>query len=533
MCGIHFTINAGTNNRNLDDFMENAFYANQVRGTDSSGIFSVGHLIGPRKPGARQVDFFKKAENGSEFLKYTGASDLVKKANSAKLTVGHVRAATFGAPVDENSHPFIAVREDDSKIIGVHNGSLDGWHGKIGADKCRVDSQWLYNRIAEDGIDAFEGINGAFALVWYDSLEPNKVFIARNDKRPLFFAYTEDEKGIIGCSELGMLGWLADRNDIKLHADKEGFRFHFPEAGNVLTIDLDDPRKVEKIPFKAFNTAFTKYNKPYTPAAPANPTNAAPAGGTSGAAQMTPYRSNLHPSQRGRDDGDDDIWEGANKARQESFLRKVKDAIAATRVDRTPLSAKQRKRLAKQERRARNKGVASQMVTQEFLDNQLEQEINRIQHERSERGEYDDNDDVYDSVGPGLEFVSEPAAHLATKEEQQRARNFGLFGAVVKFVGYFWDEPLCEVNGDFSYRDPKNQVTRYDALIRGCTSKAADARYINPTKSTPMVVIGITGDTKPFMILADKPAYASTYHSPPAMNSVGGDLGQSIGRMLH
>lgn len=224
MCGIVFTLSKPHHHAKLDDFMGDALLASQVRGVDSTGIFRVSHKPMSGAKIERSVTMLKDAVDATTFLRRTPVKDMVRSTTYAALTVGHVRAKTHGAVTHANAHPFEVMRTDMSELIGVHNGSLQGWKDLEDGDDYAVDSEWMYNKIAEDGIDAFKGFDGAYALVWYDSRTPEVVNIARNDKRPLFFAWTADRKGIVGASEVGMLGWIADRAGVELYEgpDVEG-----------------------------------------------------------------------------------------------------------------------------------------------------------------------------------------------------------------------------------------------------------------------------------------------------------------------
>lgn len=501
MCGIHFVINAGTKQKNLDDFISDAFLANQVRGTDSSGVFVVEGY--KPKEDLRGVHYFKKAMHGSDFLQTQSARTLIGQANNNVVTVGHVRASTWGSTVDKNAHPFVTVRADGSRIIGVHNGSLEGWHTKEGADEHDVDSAWLYSKIAEDGFDAFEGIQGAFTLVWYDSTSPDRLFIARNDKRPLYYAYTEDQKGIIGCSELGMLGWLASRRDIKLHTNKEGFKFLFPEPGFVHSISITDPTDVVKTKFKDFSYSAAKYVKKPAPQPPQKHT------------QMTHWRDDTVPRQRSQEQ--DRVWTEYDLRKQARMLSDIKQALASGRS----------KRYGTKLAETPAPEVESPVVTDEHFEDQLYKEIQT--HLRNKHGMLEEV--ASGPVGPVLQFAYAPNVTHVLQAEVARAKSIGLFGAVVNFCGYMYDDETGEVYGDFEVREKNGKVEKYDALVRGQSTQSANAIYISPSKLTEMEVVGIMdtvgSEGTPFVVLADKSSsqrYTTPWYS--------GDS-QHPNRMLH
>lgn len=212
MCGIVAVINAIPNVQTgsyaaskVKDMFENMMLASAVRGTDGTGLF--------------QVDGDEKVWHGKTQLPSAMGvydkklSGIMSNAAESAITVGHVRAATAGSVSKDNAHPFTAVRDDGSYIIGVHNGSLYGWDTP--ASGFEVDSEWALDLIAREGVEkAFSEIWGAYCFLWYDSKEPGKLFFLRNEDRPMHIARTKDKKTIIMASEAGMLQWLADKHNI-------------------------------------------------------------------------------------------------------------------------------------------------------------------------------------------------------------------------------------------------------------------------------------------------------------------------------
>lgn len=482
MCGIHFVINSSGYMNKLDDFLTDCFHANQVRGTDSSGIFQIDNKY--NKEQTRDIRLFKKNENGSEFLGYQSAREIIQAATRMPVTVGHVRAATYGTVSDENAHPFIAKRADGSRIIGVHNGSLVDWHKNEGAEHHEVDSQWLFNTLAKDGISSFEGINGAFALVWYDTLHPDTLFVARNDKRPLFWCLTEDKKALMACSELGMLGWLADRNGFKLAANTEGRRFFYPEQGYIHAINLRDPTHITKEKFADYDASKKIYAKPTPPSVPVN---------------LVPHKPQFNSQ-----------WdETIDAQRQKARLNSIKEALATARNRRAAVGNDdeevQGDLLAKEVTDwLKNKhGLVGELGYQEPLQSPLDDTA--VEKEN-------------------FQFVVAPNTQAATRQEKKRAKGIGIFGLCVKFCGYFYDEDTGQVFGDFRTIE-NNRVVVYDSVVRCLSSGAADAKYVKPTGVVDMVVIGVTdndktNDGKPYLVLVDRDFRLETHKIDPSKQMV-------------
>ena len=469
MCGIHFVINTeGFSSSNaLDDFLSDCFIANQVRGVDSSGLFQVKNYKNAK--GNQDVVFHKSSLNGSDFVSDRVARPLIVAAKSSRVTVGHVRAATQGAVTASNAHPFSVTREDGSKLIGVHNGTLRNWRNKKGADEHAVDSEWLLTKIAEDGIDAFEGIEGAWAVVWFDSNSPDTLFIARNKERPLFYGITEDGKSMVAASELGMLGWLADRNKIKLAKNEKNIKFFYPPEDHVMEISLST-LDVKCYKYPEFNAA--KYAKPTPPVVHA------------------PYNHSAN------------VVMGTSW--QDSVLSRIKDAL----------------RLGLQRAVAREEDEPPFSTTSDSVDANddagfeaaVRAEVERFSSLREDDGDtpathfttnvsYEDKD---------LGYIEKPVARrAASAEERRRAKDKGMFGLVVEFCGYWFDDADKSVYGDFSMKIGES-MDSYDSIIRGQTKAVAESKFVDPSpsKTHKLVVVGMTTPSKfngdrPYYILAD------------------------------
>lgn len=210
MCGIFGVIN-GTKNRYTNmpvcRVIEQAFVTGSLRGMDSSGLMQVDK---------RKIYEYKRAITGSEFVKDELTSAYFRDVDSSWLTVGHNRAATLGEITDANAHPFTVTNSRNNMLIGVHNGTLTGWEAKNKDKNITVDSQWALSLIAEEGVDAFEKIQGAFCFVWYTQEEPDYIYIARNTQRPMYLMYVKDQDRMLFASEWRMMAWLANRNDLAL-----------------------------------------------------------------------------------------------------------------------------------------------------------------------------------------------------------------------------------------------------------------------------------------------------------------------------
>jgi hypothetical protein len=189
MCGIVGI--AGDINAGHRDAFKDLLRVCQVRGRDSTGAFSVNNT---------GVTGFVKTVGTPEQLLDTKSYDKIVDVTNAKIMVGHCRAKTFGAVTGRNAHPF-----EHDHILGVHNGTLRGHYNMSGASTFEVDSDFLFSKISKEGVrETIPQMQGAWALVWYDSNEKTLNFL-RNAERPLWFGYTEDKKVMIWASEPWMI----------------------------------------------------------------------------------------------------------------------------------------------------------------------------------------------------------------------------------------------------------------------------------------------------------------------------------------
>lgn len=204
ICGIVGVITKNKNGftqKEVDAFKQ-LLFADQLRGTDGTGVFynkeqggsGIGTLRIAASAGALMAD---KAWKGVQ-------ENIFRKSN---FIIGHNRAATRGKHIIENTHPF-----KEKHITLVHNGTLTTQ--KELHDKVEVDSHAICHSMAYIGeLETLKIINGAFALSWFNGKDGTLNF-CRNYQRPLnIIEYTN---GFIVCSEMELGLWILKRNDLTL-----------------------------------------------------------------------------------------------------------------------------------------------------------------------------------------------------------------------------------------------------------------------------------------------------------------------------
>lgn len=463
MCGIHFIVSNDTYLVRGDDYFKDAFVANQLRGMHSSGMYLV------EKDGT--ILTHKAAVCGQEFLKDKEAITLLGKVNRARVAVGHVRHATAGKISDENAHPFVVEREDGTQVVGVHNGTLRNWKLKEGSKDIDVDSEWAFVKLAEYGKDAFRFFDGAFAFVWYDTATPDVVYMARNNERPLHYMISKDRKSILGASELGMVGWLTERNKIEGTADGKD-RFKYLEAGKIYAINLKDPTQATVEDAPKYDSTTSRF-----PAVTYAPTNRGP----------------LHPPARYSRGVDDDeapfgqavplYYDRNNEAATTAILKQVSDALRAAR------NANGREDVEEE-------SVADEVKQDSFELAAITDEVFRQQVGLQQPS----------SVVDTTLFIANPLDASATKHEVEAAKNSHLYGAVVEFTGVMFDEEMTTCVGNARVYS-HGRWTDHDAELRGVARSYAHHKYIDPIRPQMLAIIGwnpnVGGGTPPYFILTE------------------------------
>ena len=466
MCGISFVLSEDTYATGTDKFFRDSLITNQVRGTHSTGVFQI------TKAGV--ISTAKRALNASAFIETLDAKSLIEATPRSRATVGHVRHATQGGVSDKNAHPFLVTRPDKTRVVGVHNGTLRGWKDKEGGKDQDVDSAWAFVKFAEEGpFDAFEYFNGAFAFVWYDERYPDHIFMARNDERPLHFLISKDNKTIVGCSELGMLGWLAERNGIEI-SKKHGGSMFYVAPGYVYKFSLKNIGQFERTEYPKYDPATTIVQKPQT--AVVNDTTHRYCGGASNNSVPFPAaNSTYRPPLR---------WE------QDARLKYVKSVFKRLRDEDDEASTALD---------AVHKGPARKdsddddtVITGDDLADSLEKALERELKDFKTRKDVETVASL-DVWGLCNHKVVErfPAVGRATEAEKTLAEKNGLLGRIIPFNGVVWDDDTAELLGDFTILDAKGKPLTYDAYMRGVTGRLAETKYIKSNTPVPSTIIGL------------------------------------------
>lgn len=254
MCGIVGVLTDtknGFSEKEMTLFYENLFI-NQLRGWDSTGVFAASK--------DNEAQWFKMVGDLGEFIKQEGWKDPAKGLKNfiwrkGNAVIGHGRSATVGTISSQNAHPFEVVREDQTSIILVHNGTLDRYQTLPDLNAFDVDSHWIADSIVKYGAEeSLRQIKGPMALIWYDT-QTKKLNFFRNEWRPLHIAFVSKtpnktkEDYILINSIPEALRWLVDRHKFSYTSKAKDALYFLPEHLYTLPIDnlLGGWERVEKI----------------------------------------------------------------------------------------------------------------------------------------------------------------------------------------------------------------------------------------------------------------------------------------------
>lgn len=533
MCGIVFAIAADKQTHyKVDDYLRDAFLASQVRGLDGAGLYQVG------RDGTMR--WHKTDQPASIFIQDENTMKELRAANESLLTVGHVRAATHGVVSTENAHPFKVTRDDGSILLGVHNGSIPSWKSKKNASKYEVDSEWLFNLIAEDGFEAFEQFEGAFALVWYDSRHPHSVFMTRNDQRPLNFMIDKESKTILGASEVGLLGWCAQRNNFLPKPGEAPAFFLNPDT--IYEFDLKELGKYKRYQRPKYDYRRGWSHSTYQPGSAANSGNGqsgsggGSSGGSSDSKALVPSGTGVmgYPTSYGYNedlyDTEDEPWYGDDRfsmgsrssnnsttyssydlERQEKRLRQVSDALRRARIEVAFDSGKSKdstETVASKEAAADCIDGECEVVVGDIVDaTELDRAMHRAIIKQSKEGERNHRrgaggvvsgkytrepkgDD--DLIASGGFFLTSVNSKSVSRQEYEAARTAGLYGLVVNFRGLEFDDHTSSCIGEAD-TVIEGKPARLEGEVRFLTERVAWDIYINqPTDYAILVGLNLS-----------------------------------------
>lgn len=426
MCGIVGVISClfGSKNRK---FMADGILTGQVRGLDSTGLMLMDF--------AGNIKVHKSDLTGTDFFYDKGTDDLLNVAGNARAIFVHHRAATQGKISTANAHPFVASSTDNSRtVVGVHNGSLTNWRSRPNSKNFEVDSNWAFHRIAERGDEGFEEIEGPYAMVWMDRAKNNEVNIARNSGRPLHGVLSKDGRQLFVASEVHMLKWLVERNDIEVAADyivfDAGKIFTIDTSGNTIRMTVRDTPAIKALPAVVTSTATVTNINARKNVVPKYVGAASSVGTAATSSEETVVRNGYTVSLTAA-----------------SFISKLERALKGIKTS-TYTSATA----------AKKDEPAEEMVRQ-----------------RDDDAPFAADDKFEDELVPE-KWISH---HNATTKEVEAAKQAGVFRELNWLEGVCYDTNSQELLGDVDVYLSGKGKTKFLGVLRGCSEARANAEYIN------------------------------------------------------
>lgn len=207
MCGIIGMVGKSTNGLSTGELslMKDMLICDAIRGRDSTGLFQVN------KHG--NAKYVKIASHPYNLLSTAEYKSFESEAwRNGQVLIGHNRKATEGAINNNNAHPFV-----HGNIVLVHNGGISNFRSLVDIRQrekhdITVDSHGVAYLLSKGNTKhVLKELRGAFALVWYNTVE-KVLSIIRNDYRPMSFAL--DNGRLFLASEKSMLQWLLPRYGI-------------------------------------------------------------------------------------------------------------------------------------------------------------------------------------------------------------------------------------------------------------------------------------------------------------------------------
>ncbi len=261
MCGIYAYSSIPNNGFSNDELglLFTLSWLTSSRGKDSSGLCLIGNDFSSRT---------FKAVGGPEILINKTDWDAQMRPFLFKQGLalfGHGRAATRGSVNVKNAHPFTIDRDDKSYITLVHNGTLEYEQPFEGMFKHDVDSAWLAELIAKEGAkEVLPRVNGALALIWYDS-QDNTMNFFRNLARPLAVAISP--KGAFYVASEGAFLALAKHKHTLDFDYKDILEFTPMTHCKIDMATVRDIKDIDDVPCEEYQRVFTpskgvRYSRP-------------------------------------------------------------------------------------------------------------------------------------------------------------------------------------------------------------------------------------------------------------------------------
>lgn len=179
------------------DIVTDLLYEIRDRGRHATGIAAITE---------RQATVSKWAVDPAQVLPGdVWANTMAGFGDTTHTLIGHVRHATFAnAKDDRAAHPYAV-----GPLVGAHNGIIRNWREFVPKTKkptdFLTDSQAVFHALARakgEPEKVLDRLVGDWALTW---VRDGRLWLTRNEGRPLACAYVRDMRTLFWCSEIDKL----------------------------------------------------------------------------------------------------------------------------------------------------------------------------------------------------------------------------------------------------------------------------------------------------------------------------------------
>lgn len=227
---------------------------NQIRGTDSCGVFSNNTLI-------------RSAEGAEKKFSNWAVKNEIPIGKNNFSVIGHVRNASVGKINESSAHPYPYVNQDNQDEILMafaHNGTVKNWVELVKREGLDpnvyfTDSHALGHMAAQQKFDWLKDFEGAVTFIATRTERPNSMIIFKGQTyddypdRPLF--------GLQGPNYMYVSSMVEPLLTIKSSTKEKIINFETNKLiyinEGVITNVVDIDRKLVKRPKKEDKNAFT------------------------------------------------------------------------------------------------------------------------------------------------------------------------------------------------------------------------------------------------------------------------------------
>lgn len=178
-----------------------------VRGQQTRLMLTLGLGNGIDNRGGHASGYVSISKEGLRYARKCGEwiksrMKFVNGAARGDLCMMHARYATCGGRGANSAHPFAIARDGRVVLWGAHNGMIPKAYesAKENGRVIDVDSQEVFELLADKEYEKLQKLNGYGAITWVDAAEPDHVKFARLSRNSDFCVVSLKEGGIVWAS---------------------------------------------------------------------------------------------------------------------------------------------------------------------------------------------------------------------------------------------------------------------------------------------------------------------------------------------